>query len=210
MPAEERGLRAEEPPAAFSAPAAPAPPPPVVTPELKRCVMCRESIPLAALRCPRCRSLVGLWEGTLHREFFWFLFASFLALLGSCLPWYPDNFALKGYHFLSGAVCLFFAAIAIGTMLYGIVTQRIRWPLFYSIVAWGTVCTLRVSREWSQVVAGWHLDGGWGVYKVFGIGFWFVAPATAYFVVYVLGSIVVSLVKGKKRAPGGRGRGARR
>jgi len=209
MAAEERGLRADEPPATIPPPPA-VPPPPLVSPELKRCVMCLETIHYAALRCPRCRSLVGLWEGTIHREFFWFLFASFLAFLGSCLPWYPDNFALKGYHFLSGAVCLFFGVIAIGAMLYGIAARRIPWTiLFSSIMAWGFVCALRVSREWSQVVAAWDRDGAWGVYKVFGIGFWLVAAATAWFVLFVLGSIVVTLVKGKKRAPGARGRSRR-
>lgn len=208
-------------------------------PPMKRCVCCGAVIPLPALNCSQCRSWVSLWEGSIAKEYFYLLAAALTCVFGTLLPWKPiPDVSTPGYasevagiNYMSGAVIFFFSVVCALTCLYNIRSKRLLfWPILLLLVenAFVLACyfltwEIHVGGELMGLfdAIGWAYDKGnaeagiqrglWNVYRLQGIGVYFVLAGTLFILLQIIMSVVKAASKGQPEKPkAGPSRGRRR
>lgn len=184
--------------------------------DLKRCVMCHEVIARDAIKCKHCGSMVSLWEGSVYGQFFVLLFANLWILWGCFLPWLGNDFAgqTKGIYALPGAIVAFLAFGGVCASLYSICTKRLFfWPTLLAFFMAGFFCIVRfvgVSRANPDAFSGLFFDWftqGWrdrwfGVYNLFGAGYYVVFSGSIFILVFMVKSVLSGAkeAKAKKQA----------
>jgi len=207
-------------------------------PPMKRCVCCGAVIPLPALNCSQCRSWVSLWEGSIAKEYFYLLAAALTCVFGTLLPWKPiPDVSTPGYasevagiNYMSGAVIFIFSVICALTCLYNIRSKRLLfWPILLLLVENAFVLAVYF-MTWTVNVGGeargfidamsWAYDDGsrgeggiqgglWSIYRLQGIGVYFVMVGTLFILVQIIMSVIKAASKGQPKKPqpaAGRGR----
>jgi hypothetical protein len=177
---------------------------------MKTCIMCLEPIPASAVRCRECGSQVGIWDGSVYREFFTLLFVNLWILWGTFLPWYgPAGVGMpRGVDTLSGFVVAFVAFLAVCTSLSAIWSRKlVFWPTLLNFFIVAFFCAFRFKQVWTEpnAVLDDHLNhfasADWakhlnGILSAFGPGY----VICAFGALFILVFLVTSVMSGAKKA----------
>lgn len=101
-------------------------------PPTKPCVFCLSEIAAPASRCPHCAGFLPIAEGTVFRQYFFFLFASLAIAIGCLLPWERtyELMNLRGVDSISGGLLFVLAAYGVISAVWNIYHRKmIVWPV---------------------------------------------------------------------------------
>ncbi|MBI1851469.1 MAG: hypothetical protein HYR85_14105 [Planctomycetes bacterium] len=177
---------------------------------MKTCMMCLEPIPASAIRCRECGGQVGIWDGSVYREFFTLLFVNLWILGGTFLPWYGAAGVgmPRGIETLSGFVVAFVAFGAVCASVSAIWSRHlVFWPTLTNFFTVAFFCAFRFKVVWMEpnaeldkhisnfLSADWskHLNG---ILNAFGPGY----VICAFGALFILIFLVMSIVSGAKKA----------
>jgi hypothetical protein len=101
-------------------------------PTTKHCVFCGSEISAGALRCAHCAGFLPIAEGTIFKQYFFFLFASMAMAIGCMLPWERTFLKgnLTGADSIGGAFLLVLAIYGVVVSVWNIYHRKmIVWPV---------------------------------------------------------------------------------
>jgi len=176
-------------------------------PTTKHCVFCGSEIAAGALRCPHCAGFLPIAEGTIFKQYFFFLFASMAMAIGTMLPWERTFLKgnLTGTDSIGGGFLLVFAIYGIIVSVWNIYHRKmIVWPVMLAALDGAVLGIQRVIQIVPNIVVEIP-EGSSGIYKIqltvktyaqsFGPGLYLVT----IFSVLVLFSVVISVFAGAKQ-----------
>jgi len=176
-------------------------------PTTKRCVFCGSEIAVGALRCPHCAGFLPIAEGTIFKQYFFFLFASMAMAIGTLLPWERTFLKgnLTGADSIGGAFLLILAIYGVIVSVWNIYHRKmIVWPVMLAALDGALLSIQRVIQIAGNVVVEIPQDSGKffefqltikTYAQSFGPGLYLVT----IFSVLVLFSVVVSVFSGAKQ-----------
>ena len=176
-------------------------------PPTKPCVFCGSEIATPALRCAHCSGFLPIAEGTIFKQYFFFLFACLAMTIGALLPWERTFLKgnLTGADSIQGGFLLLFAGYGLITSFWNIYHRKmIVWPVLLAaldgaIAGWSR--TIALASDVVVVIP----TGSSAFYKfvvsvktyvaAFGPGLYLVT----IFSTLVLLSVVISVFQGAKQ-----------
>lgn len=175
-------------------------------PSTKPCVFCLSEIAAPASRCPHCAGFLPIAEGTVFKQYFFFLFASLAIAIGCLLPWERtyELLNLRGVDSISGGLLFVLAVYAAISSIWNIYHRKmIVWPVLLAALdglafggsrIWNVIAhakvEIRAASEFGQFVEnvrGHAQAAGPGLYLVVG------------FSLLVFLSFIVSVFQGAKQ-----------
>lgn len=175
-------------------------------PATKPCVFCLSEIAAPASRCPHCAGFLPIAEGTVFKQYFFFLFSSLAIAIGCLLPWERtyELMNLTGADSISGGLLLVFATYGVISSVWNIYHRKmIVWPVLlaaldglafggsrmYKVIANADVHSNAVSEfgRFVENVRGHAQAAGPGLYLVVG------------FSLLIFLSFIVSVFQGAKQ-----------
>lgn len=176
-------------------------------PTTKHCVFCGSEIAMGALRCAHCSAFLPIAEGTIFKQYFFFLFASLAMAIGTLLPWERTFLKgnLTGADSIGGAFLLVFAVYGMIVSVWNIYHRKmIVWPVMLAAIDGAVLGIQRIIQIVPHVVVEIP-EGSSALYKIqltvktyaqaFGPGLYLVT----IFSVLVLFSVVFSVFAGAKQ-----------
>ncbi len=175
-------------------------------PATKYCVFCGSEIAGGAARCPHCAGFLPIAEGTIFKQYFFFLFASLALVIGSLLPWERTWVTgnLTGADSIGGGFVLLLAAYGLIVSVWNIYHRKmIVWPVILAAIDGAIIGWSRVVHIWGnlhlEITAveeyGRFIQRLKGHLAALGPGLYLVT----IFSTMVLVSIVISVFKGAKQ-----------
>ncbi len=124
-------------------------------PTTKRCVFCGSEIAVGALRCAHCSGFLPIAEGTIFKQYFFFLFASLAMALGTLLPWERTFLKgnLTGADSIGGGFLLLLAIYGVIVSVWNIYHRKmIVWPVMLAALDGALLSIQRVIQIAGDVV----------------------------------------------------------
>ena len=174
-------------------------------PATKSCVFCYSEIATPAMRCPHCAGFLPIAEGTIFKQYFFFLFSCLAIGIGCLLPWERSYqfMNLTGVESISGAFLFVFAVYGAIASVWNIYHRKmIVWPVMLAALDGAIFGISRMVKLYSDAHVTITATGEFGQFvqkvrgylQVPGPGLYLVS----LFSVLVLFSVVMSVFKGAK------------